>query len=196
MNIGLFFGSFNPVHTGHMIIAQHLANQPEIDQVWLVVSPHNPLKLKSSLANDYDRLHLVNLAVEDNPKIKSCNVEFKLPQPSYTIDTLAYLKEKYPQHVFALIMGGDNLNSLTKWKHYELILQNHLIYIYNRPETEKENPLSTHPNVRYCKAPLIEISSTEIRTMINEGLSVRYLLPDKVFEYIQGSTMYKLKNEK
>lgn len=147
MNIGLFFGSFNPVHTGHMIIAQHLANQPEIDQVWLVVSPHNPLKSKSSLANDYDRLHLVNLAIEDNPKIRSCKVEFDLPQPSYTIDTLAYLKEKHPQHTFALIMGSDNLLSLPKWKHYELILQNHLIYIYNRPNADEENPLTTHPNV-------------------------------------------------
>ncbi len=191
MNIGLFFGSFNPVHTGHMIIAQHLANQPEIDQVWLVVSPHNPLKSKSSLANDYDRLHLVNLAIEDNPKIRSCKVEFDLPQPSYTIDTLAYLKEKHPQHTFALIMGSDNLLSLPKWKHYELILQNHLIYIYNRPNADEENPLTTHPNVRICKAPLIEISSTEIRNAIAEGRSIRYLVPDKVFEYLDGSRMYK-----
>lgn len=191
MNIGLFFGSFNPVHTGHMIIAQHLANQPEIDQVWLVVSPHNPLKSKSSLANDYDRLHLVNLAIEDNSKIKSCKVEFDLPQPSFTIDTLAYLKEKYPQHTFALIMGSDNLLSLPKWKHYELILQNHLIYIYNRPNADEENPLITHPNVRICKAPLIDISSTEIRNAIAEGRSIRYLVPDKVFEYLDGSRMYK-----
>ena len=174
-----------------MIIAQHLANQAEIEQVWLVVSPHNPLKLKSSLAKDYDRLHLVNLAIEDNPKIRSCKVEFDLPQPSYTIDTLTYLKEKYPQHVFALIMGSDNLLSLPKWKHHELILQNHLIYIYNRPNADKENPLSSHPNVRICKAPLIEISSTEIRNAIAEGHSIRYLVPDKVFEYLNGSRMYK-----
>ena len=191
MNIGLFFGSFNPIHTGHMIIAQHMANQPEIDQVWLVVSPHNPLKSKSGLAKDYDRLHLVNLAVEDNLKIRSCNVEFNLPQPSYTIDTLAYLKEKYPQHVFALIMGSDNLMSLPKWKNYEHILQNHLIYIYNRPNTDEVNPLSLHPNVKICKAPLIDISSTEIRNAIKDGWSVRYLVPDKVFEYLDGSRMYK-----
>lgn len=196
MNIGLFFGSFNPVHTGHMIIAQHLANQPEIDQVWLVVSPHNPLKSKSSLANDYDRLHLVNLAIEDNPKIRSCKVEFDLPQPSYTIDTLAYLKEKHPQHTFALIMGSDNLLSLPKWKHYELILQNHLIYIYNRPNADEENPLTTHPSVRICKAPLIEISSTDIRKDIAEGRSIRYLVPDKVFEYLEGSRMYKKMSDK
>lgn len=116
MNIGLFFGSFNPVHTGHLIIAQHIANQVEIDQVWLVVSPHNPLKLKSTLAADYDRLHLVNLALEDNPNIKSCSVEFKLPQPSYTIDTLTHLNEKYPQHRFHLIMGEDNLQSIKNGK--------------------------------------------------------------------------------
>lgn len=195
MNIGLFFGSFNPVHTGHMIIAQHLANQAEIDQVWLVVSPHNPLKLKSSLANDFDRLHLVNLSVEDNPKIKSCNVEFNLPQPSYTIDTLAYLKEKHPQHAFALIMGSDNLLSFHKWKHYQLILQNHLLYIYNRPNALDKNPLAFHSSVKICTAPLIDISSTEIRAAINKGTSIRYLVPDKVFEYLEGSRMYKRKSE-
>jgi nicotinate-nucleotide adenylyltransferase len=191
MNIGLFFGSFNPVHTGHMIIAQHLANLGDLDQIWMVVSPHNPLKPKVSLANDYDRLHLVNLAVEDNPKIKSSNIEFNLPKPSYTIDTLAYLKEKYPQHIFSLIMGSDNLDSLPKWKHYELILQDHKIYIYNRPDTSTDNPLRTHSNVILCLAPLIHISSTEIRRMIADGLSVRYLVPDKVYEELELSRLYK-----
>lgn len=191
MNIGLFFGSFNPVHTGHMIIAQHLANEGSLDQVWMIVSPHNPLKNKSSLAKDYDRLHLVNLAVEDNPKIFSSNVEFKLPQPSYTIDTLAYLKEKYPKHVFALIMGSDNLISLPKWKHHELILENHLIYIYNRPSIAMDIPLLSHSNIRVCNAPLIHISSTEIRQMIQEGKSARYLVPDKVYEELLASRMYR-----
>jgi nicotinate-nucleotide adenylyltransferase len=191
MHIGLFFGSFNPVHTGHMIIAQHLANQSEIDQVWLVLSPHNPLKQKASLANDYDRLHLVNLAIEDHTKIRSSRVEFKLPQPSYTIDTLAYLKESHPDHRFSLIMGSDNLISLNKWKNYELLLANHLIYIYNRTQALEPNEFNTHPNVKFCKAPLIEISSTEIRNMIRSGLSIRYLVPEKVFDYLQGSKMYK-----
>ncbi|MBK8485912.1 MAG: nicotinate-nucleotide adenylyltransferase [Saprospiraceae bacterium] len=191
MNIGLFFGSFNPVHTGHLIIAQHIANQVEIDQVWLVVSPHNPLKLKSTLAADYDHLHLVNLALEDNPNIKSCSVEFKLPQPSYTIDTLTHLNEKYPQHRFHLIMGEDNLQSIKKWKNYELILANYQIYIYRRPDSEHTSEFFTHPNIRICKAPLLEISSTAIRDLIKEGKSIRYLVPDKVFEYLEGSTLYK-----
>ncbi|HEX5625428.1 MAG TPA: nicotinate (nicotinamide) nucleotide adenylyltransferase, partial [Saprospiraceae bacterium] len=185
------FGSFNPVHTGHMIIAQHLANQSEIDQVWMIISPHNPLKEKHSLANDYDRLHLVQLAVEDNPKIQASAVEFKLPKPSYTIDTLAHLKEKFPMHVFSLIMGGDNLASLTKWKNYELILQHHLIYIYNRPGTDPDQPHSDHPNIRYCQAPLLDLSSTYIRQAIKDGRSIRYLVPDKVFDYLEGSRMFK-----
>ena len=191
MTIGLFFGSFNPIHTGHLIIAQHIANFNEIDQVWLVVSPHNPLKTKSSLANDYDRLHLVNLALEDNPKIKASSIEFKLPQPSYTIDTLAHLKEKYPEHEFALIMGADNLQSLHKWKHYELLLQNHTIYIYQRSGSLKENLFPEAKNILFCDAPLLDISSTYIRTKIKEGKSIRYLVPDKVFEYLEGSTIYK-----
>ena len=192
MTIGLFFGSFNPIHTGHLIIAQHIANFNEIDQVWLVVSPHNPLKAKSSLANDYDRLHLVNLALEDNPKIKASSIEFKLPQPSYTIDTLAYLKEKYPEHEFALIMGADNLQSLAKWKHYELLLQNHTIYIYHR--SNSSHLQNTFPNAKcivFCDAPLLDISSTYIRASIKEGKSIRYLVPDTVFEYLEGSNLYK-----
>ncbi|MEI2696436.1 MAG: nicotinate (nicotinamide) nucleotide adenylyltransferase [Saprospiraceae bacterium] len=191
MTVGLFFGSFNPIHTGHLIIAQHIANLNEIDQVWLVVSPHNPLKTKSSLANDYDRLHLVNLALEDNPKIKASSIEFKLPQPSYTIDTLAHLKEKYPEHEFALIMGADNLLNLQKWKHYELLLQNHTIYIYQRSGSAKENPFPNAKCIVFCDAPLLDISSTYIRASIKEGKSIRYLVPDTVFEYLEGSTLYK-----
>lgn len=192
MTIGLFFGSFNPIHTGHLIIAQHIANFNEIDQVWLVVSPHNPLKAKSSLANDYDRLHLVNLALEDNPKIKASSIEFKLPQPSYTIDTLAYLKEKYPEHESALIMGADNLQSLAKWKHYELLLQNHTIYIYHRSNSSQlQNPFPNAKCIVFCDAPLLDISSTYIRASIKEGKSIRYLVPDTVFEYLEGSNLYK-----
>ncbi len=191
MNIGLFFGSFNPIHTGHLIIAQHLANLKELDQVWLVVSPHNPLKTKSSLAKDYDRLHLVNLAVEDNPKIKASSIEFKLPQPSYTVDTLAHLHEKYPEHQFALIMGSDNLENLSKWKNYEVLLQQHDIYVYCRTTLNKAIPFTNYRKIIFCEAPLLEISSTYIRKLLKEGKSVRYLVPDKVFDYLEGSTMYK-----
>ncbi len=191
MRIALFFGSFNPIHTGHLIIAQHIANKPEVDQVWFVVSPHNPFKNKQSLARDYDRLHLVNLAVENNPKLRSCNIEFHLPQPSYTIDTLAHLHEKYPQHTFALIMGSDNLQSFNKWKHSELILANHYIYVYRREKEPSETLYARHPKIIFCNAPLIDISATYIRQCIQEGKSVRYLVPDSVFEEMEKSRMYK-----
>lgn len=191
MKVGLFFGSFNPVHNGHLIIAQHIANLENIDQVWLVISPHNPLKQKSSLANDYDRLHLVNLALEDNPAIKSNSIEFSLPKPSYTIDTLSYLSEKYPQYQFSLIMGSDNLDSLHKWKNYEQILSKYSILVYKRPKFENELLFSDHPSVQFCIAPLIDISATYIRDQIKLGKSIRYLVPDKVFEYLDGSRMYK-----
>ncbi len=191
MRIALFFGSFNPIHTGHLIIAQHIANRPEVDQVWFVVSPHNPFKTKQSLARDYDRLYLVNLAVESNPKLRSCNIEFSLPQPSYTIDTLAHLKEKYPQHEFALIMGSDNLPGFNKWKHYELILNNHKIYVYMRDKGPVEQTYTEHPHIIFCKAPLIDISATYIRDCIKAGASVRYLVPDSVFEELEKSRMYK-----
>ncbi|MEM9823825.1 MAG: nicotinate (nicotinamide) nucleotide adenylyltransferase, partial [Bacteroidota bacterium] len=134
MKVGLFFGSFNPIHVGHLIIANFMATQTELEQVWLVVSPQNPFKAKSSLARDYERLHLVQLAIDDNPKLRVSNIEFSLPKPSYTIDTLTYLKEKYPQHAFSLIMGGDNLGSFHKWKNYEQILAHHQIFVYKRPQ--------------------------------------------------------------
>ncbi|MBK6822529.1 MAG: nicotinate-nucleotide adenylyltransferase [Saprospiraceae bacterium] len=191
MQIGLFFGSFNPVHVGHMIIAQHLLNETVLEQVWMVVSPHNPLKNKASLARDYDRLHLVRLAAEGNPKIQVSNIEFSLPKPSYTIDTLTHLKEKYPEHKFALIMGGDNLISLPKWKNYELLLERFQIYIYKRPNYEDQTDLSNHPNIVFADAPLLEISSTQIREMIKQGKSIRYMVPEVVLEAIENSRLYK-----
>ena len=157
MKIGLFFGSFNPVHVGHMIIANFMAHHTNLDQVWIVVSPHNPLKKKSSLANDYERLHMVNLAIDDNMVLKSSNIEFKLPKPSYTIDTLTHLKEKYPQHEFVLIMGGDNLATLHKWKNYEMLLNNHKIFVYQRPDYEL-GEIASHENVQLFEAPLMQIS--------------------------------------
>ena len=156
----------------------------------MVVSPHNPLKPKSTLANDYDRLHLVRLAIDDNPLLKASDIEFSLPKPSYTIDTLTYLSEKYPGREFVLIMGSDNIATLHKWKNYEMILEKYAIYVYRRPDFVKED-LPDLPNVHYFDAPLLDISATYIRTCIKDRLSVRYLVPDKVYEYLEGSTMYR-----
>lgn len=190
MKTGLFFGSFNPVHTGHLIIANFMATSSDLKEVWMVVSPHNPLKPKSTLANDYDRLHLVRLAIDDNPLLKASDIEFSLPKPSYTIDTLTYLSEKYPGREFVLIMGSDNIATLHKWKNYEMILEKYAIYVYRRPDFVKGD-LPDLPNVHYFDAPLLDISATYIRTCIKDRLSVRYLVPDKVYEYLEGSTMYR-----
>lgn len=192
MEVGLFFGSFNPIHTGHLIIAQHLLNSVPIQQVWLVLSPHNPLKDKATLANDYDRLHLAQLAVEDDPHIKVSNIEFSLPRPSYTIDTLAHLKEKYPGYRFSLIMGGDNLVSLPKWKNHELIVRDHRIYVYKRPGAEEGTAeYLNHPQVIITEAPLLDISSTYIRNLIQQGKSVRYMVPEKVYRELELSGLYR-----
>lgn len=190
MKIGLFFGSFNPVHTGHLIIANFMAENTDLDQVWLVVTPHNPHKVKQSLAPDYDRYHLVHLAIDDNPKLRASNIEFTLPKPSYTIDTLTYLREKYPMHQFTLIMGGDNLATLNKWKNYELILRDYEVYVYQRPQYEA-GELAEHPQVKQFEAPLLQISASYIRKCIQQGLSIRYLVPDPVFEYLQTSHLYR-----
>ena len=190
MKIGLFFGSFNPVHVGHLIIANFMATQTDLDKVWLVVSPQNPLKPKKTLARDYDRLHLVQLGIGDNPKIQASNVEFDLPKPSYTIDTLAFLKEKYPDRSFALIMGGDNLASLHLWKNYDQILAGYDIYVYKRPAYDV-GELAAHPRVRICEAPLLDISATYIRECLRTGKSVRYLVPDAVWEYLESGKLYR-----
>ncbi len=190
-SIGLFFGSFNPIHIGHLIIANYMATRSTIDQVWLVVSPHNPLKDKSTLAPDYDRLHLVNISIDDNPRLKSSTIEFKLPQPSYTIDTLTYLKEKYPEKDFSLIMGGDNLMTLHKWKNYELLLRDYHIHVYKRPQYELGR-FKDHPAVSvYEDVPQMNISASYLRKRIAAGDSIQYLVPDAVYKYLLGSNMYK-----
>lgn len=192
MKIGLFFGSFNPVHVGHMVIANFMATQTDLKQVWLVVSPQNPLKQKSTLARDYDRLHLVRLAIGDNLNLRASNIEFDLPKPSYTIDTLTYLKEKYPENDFVLIMGGDNLGTFHKWKNYEQILKNYQIYLYKRPKYELGD-LENHPSIRHFEAPMMDISASYIRNCIQSEKSVQYLVPQPVFEYLQSSSLYRKK---
>jgi nicotinate-nucleotide adenylyltransferase len=192
MKIGLYFGTFNPIHVGHLIIANHMAEHSDLEQIWMVVTPHNPLKQKNTLLDDYQRLHLVRLATEDYSKIKPSDIEFKLPQPNYTVNTLAHLMEKYPQHEFSLIMGEDNLKSLHKWKNYEYILQHHNIYIYPRVSEEAENPtLKNHPSVHWIDAPIVEISSTFIRENIKNNKNVRPLLPHNVWEYVDHNNFYR-----
>jgi nicotinate-nucleotide adenylyltransferase len=189
--IGLFFGSFNPIHTGHLIIAEYMATRTDLDQVWLVVSPQNPLKKRSTLAKDYDRLHMVRLALEDNPKLKVTNIEFSLPKPSYTIDTMVYLHEKYPQHSFSLIMGGDNLAGIHKWKNFNLLLERYPIHVYQREGSATTSPWQDAADIRLYDVPMMDISSTYIRQSIAEGHSIRYLVPESVYEYLNGSNVYK-----
>lgn len=193
--IGLFFGSFNPIHVGHLIIANHLVQESDLDQVWFVVSPHNPLKKKSSLLSDHHRLMLVNIAIEDNLNLKASSIEFDLPQPNYTVYTLQILKEKYPEYEFSLIMGEDNLRSFHRWKNYEYILQNYRVFIYPRVKTaDEENPatelLEKGKFIR-VNAPIIEISSTAIRNGIADKKDVRYLLTEPVFKYIDEMNFYR-----
>jgi nicotinate-nucleotide adenylyltransferase len=192
MKIGLYFGTFNPIHVGHLIIANHLAEHTDLDQVWMVVTPHNPLKKKSTLLDDHHRLQMVHLATEDFPKIKPSDIEFKLSQPNYTVHTLAHLQEKYPDHEFSLIMGEDNLKSLHKWKNFEVILENHDIYVYPRISSEVDNlDLKNHPKIHLIDAPVVEISSTTIRNTIKKGKNVQPLLPHKVWEYIDHNNFYR-----
>jgi nicotinate-nucleotide adenylyltransferase len=192
MKIGLYFGTFNPIHIGHLIIANHMAEFSDLEQVWMVVTPHNPHKKKNTLLDDYQRLHLVHLATTDYPKIKPSDIEFKLPQPNYTVNTLAHLNDKYPQHEFCLIMGEDNLNSLHKWKNYEFILEHHNIYVYPRIADEFEKSLlENHPHVHKIDAPIVEISATFIRESIKKNKNIAPMLPSKVWDYIADSNLFK-----
>lgn len=190
MKIGLFFGSFNPIHVGHLIIANYMASFTDLDEVWLVVSPQNPLKNRKSLSNSYDRLEMVRLATENAPHLKVSDIEFGLPQPSYTVDTLAYLEEKYPGRTFTLLMGADSLASIKKWKNYELLLDRYGIYVYPRPGTEL-GEWAAHPSVTITDTPLMELSSTFIRKAIQEKKNVQYFLPDTVLEFIESKNMYR-----
>lgn len=193
MKTGLFFGSFNPIHIGHLILANYILEYSDMEELWFVVSPQNPFKDKKSLLKDSNRLDMVNLAVKNYPKMRASNVEFSLPVPSYTIDTLTYLKEKYPNRVFSIIMGEDNLASLNKWKNAETLIKNHQIIVYPRifQGEKKDSEYLQHENITLVKAPVIELSATEIRNMIKEGKNVRPMLPPEVFEYLDGSSFYK-----
>lgn len=190
MHIGLFFGSFNPIHIGHMALANYMVEFTDMDQVWFVISPHNPLKQKASLLNQNQRLYMVNVAIEDDERFKSSTIEFDLPQPSYTINTLVHLKEKYPKHKFSLIIGQDNLENFHKWKNYEEILKKYKLYVYPRPDAKKTD-LEIHPNVIMTEAPHIEISSTFIRDAIKKKKDIRHFLPEKAWKYIDEMNLYK-----
>ncbi len=189
MKIGLYFGSFNPVHTGHMIIANHMLQYTSLQQVWLVVSPQNPFKPSAALLNEYDRLHLVQLATEHIPNIQPCDIEFRLPKPSYTASTLAYLTEKYPQHEFAVIMGSDSYLNLPRWKNSDYILDHYPVYVYIRPGFEVKLLYKDHHHI--IKAPHLDISATFIRESLQLNKSIRFLVPDPVFEEIERNRYYK-----
>lgn len=192
MKIGLYFGTFNPIHVGHVTIANHLAEYTDLDKVWFVVTPHSPFKKKSSLLDNRQRYEMVYRATEDYQKLEPSDIEFNLPQPNYTIDTLTYLQEKYPKYEFALIMGEDNLKSFHKWKNYELILDNHHIYVYPRISNGKvDTQFSTHSKIQKVAAPIMELSSTFIRKSIKDGKNVRPMLPEHVWEYLDEMNFYK-----
>ncbi|WP_285010022.1 nicotinate (nicotinamide) nucleotide adenylyltransferase [Pedobacter faecalis] len=190
MKTGLFFGSFNPIHTGHLVIANYMAGFTGLKEVWLVVSPHNPLKKRSNLANMYDRLEMARLATENSEQLKVSDIEFGLPQPSYTIDTLTYLKERYPGKDFVLIMGADNMASFKKWKNYELLLRDYQIFVYPRPGADLSG-WKGHPSVTITDTPQMDISSTFIRNAIKEGRNVQFFVPDSVLDFIDGKQMYR-----
>ncbi len=189
MKIGLYFGSFNPIHVGHLIIANHVINETDIQQLWFVVSPQNPFKHSSGLLNEYNRLHLVNSAINGENKLRTCIIEFHLPKPSYTVDTLEHLKEKYPQHQFSIIMGSDSFSNLSRWKNYKVIIQNHVIYVYERQGYTIDNKINA--KIEVLNAPLLQISSTKIRETIKEGKSIRYLVTDIVKDEIDKNNYYK-----
>jgi nicotinate-nucleotide adenylyltransferase len=189
MKVGLFFGSFNPIHQGHLIIANIMVESTELEKVWFVVSPQNPFKKRETLLHEFDRLDMVDAAIYEDYNMKSCDIEFNMPKPSYTIDTMAYLSEKYPDHEFKLIIGEDNLKHFPKWKNHERILEDYGVFVYPRPDAQK-TPLHDHPRVRMVAAPLIDISATFIRKCVKNNQSIRYLVPDPVISIIKSKKLY------
>ena len=189
MNIGLYFGSFNPVHSGHLIIANHILNETGLEKIWFIVSPQNPFKVSAALLNEYDRFHLLRVATEDDQRMKVSDIEFSLPKPSYTSITLSHLTERYPEHIFSIIMGSDSFQNLHKWKNFEFIVKNYPIYVYERPGFEIQNNIEA--DLHIVDAPLLQISATLIRQLIREGKSIRYMVPDKVREEMEKANHYK-----
>jgi nicotinate-nucleotide adenylyltransferase len=194
MKIGLYFGSFNPIHTGHLIIANHVLNETSLQKIWFVVSPQNPFKQSSTLLNEYDRLHLVQKAVEGDDRLRASEIEFSLPKPSYTSHTLTYLSEKYPANSFSIIMGSDSFQNLSSWKNAETIITNYPLIIYRRPGFEIVN--NSGAQLTIMNAPLLEISATRIREVIQQGKSIKYLVPEVVKEEIEKSGFYKKTQKK
>ncbi|MEP7259470.1 MAG: nicotinate (nicotinamide) nucleotide adenylyltransferase [Flavitalea sp.] len=190
MRVGLYFGSFNPIHNGHLIIANYIVQHTDLEQVWFIISPQNPLKKASSLLNEYHRLFLVQAAIEEESALKASDIEFRLPKPSYTIDTLTYLVEKFPAHQFSVIMGSDSFLNLPAWKNYKQIIKDYSLFVYERPAYKIENTYE-HLSLTVLKAPLLEISSSYIRKNISEGRSIRYLVPDKVRDEIERNGYYR-----
>lgn len=192
MKVGLFFGTFNPIHIGHMIIANYMAEFSDLDEVWFVVTPLSPFKKKSSLLDNHHRIAIANIAVENYPKLQTSDIEFKLPQPNYTVNTLIHLEEKYPKHQFCLIMGEDNLKGFHKWKNYETILENYELYVYPRiSDGNTEIELLKHPKIHQVSAPIVQISSTFIRKSIKEQKDISTMLPQDVWNYIDEMNFYK-----
>ena len=192
MKIGLYFGSFNPVHAAHLIIANHILNERNIEKIWFVVSPQNPFKTESNLLNEYHRLHLIRLATEEDKRIKASDIEFNLPKPSFTTNTLVYLAEKYPGHEFIIIMGSDSFQNIHKWKNYESIIKNYPVCVYIRPGFDVLNDVKADLDI--IDAPLLQLSATQIRKYLKEGKSIRYMVPDKVLEEIEKGGYYKKAN--
>ncbi len=188
--IGLFFGSFNPVHNGHMIIANYILEFSDLEQIFFVISPQNPFKKKSGLLEDYHRLALVREAIGDNDKYHACDIEFKMPKPSYTIDTLTYLKEKYPDKKFSIIMGSDNLKNFHKWKNYNQIIENYTVIVYPRPGFKEEDIKKT-VNIKIINAPLMEISATFIRNAVKEKKNIQYFMPERAWKYLKEMHFYE-----
>lgn len=189
MHIGLYFGSFNPVHVGHLIIANHILNSSEIKKIWFIVSPHNPFKQSETLLNEYDRLHLVQIATDGDFRLKASDIEFSLPKPSYTVHTLSYLKEKYPEHSFSIIMGSDGFQNIGNWKNADVLIKNYPLVIYKRPGFEIDNRLKA--NITVMNAPLLDISATHVRELLLSGKSIKYLVPSSVEEEIIASHFFK-----
>jgi len=187
--IGLFFGSFNPIHIGHLAIANYIVEYSETDQLWFVVTPHNPHKKKANLLNDFDRLEMVTMAIKDDDRLQVCDIEFNMPKPSYTVNTLAYLSDRNPNYIFSIIIGADNFKNFHKWKNYETIKNNFGIIVYPRPGYTS-NEYKTFPDLTIVEAPRMDISSSFIRDSIKKGKDIRHFLPPVVWEYIDKMGFY------